>query len=324
MDTLTGIRPTDLPALRNETVDWLRRAGEEFYLKFVESGRQAMMPYAATKRAAAKTLAVGETARLESAELYFVSGEMTSLALAAAATLPEFTLSPEDLPTPNGLMVFDLPIVTVEHGPANHTPVIAACWSHWHSGIAQLKNGAIWVDWYGDREGMVGPAAVERGLDASYAVAARQYFPRLAHENELQVPFSQAAMLVASTRTTDYTQARGMERWIGILKTAWLLMSQPIASVAEVAFNRAARRQAEREQQPPPRVRVITLRRPAGSGGPGDSDREYHHQWIVRGHWRQQWYPSRGVHRPVWIAPHLKGPEGAPLIGGDKVYAWSR
>jgi hypothetical protein len=69
---------------------------------------------------------------------------------------------------------------------------------------------------------------------------------------------------------------------------------------------------------------VIELRRPKTSSGPGDGDREYHHQWIVRGHWRQQWHPKRQVHRPVWIAPHIKGPEGAPLIGGEKVYALKR
>jgi hypothetical protein len=44
----------------------------------------------------------------------------------------------------------------------------------------------------------------------------------------------------------------------------------------------------------------------------------------VRGHWRQQWYPSIQDHRPVWIAPHRKGPEDAPMLGGEKVYQWSR
>ena len=47
--------------------------------------------------------------------------------------------------------------------------------------------------------------------------------------------------------------------------------------------------------------------------------RVYRHSWVVRGHWRRQWYPSRGEHRPLWIAPHLAGPEDAPLIGGDRV-----
>lgn len=28
-------------------------------------------------------------------------------------------------------------------------------------------------------------------------------------------------------------------------------------------------------------------------------------KWRVRGHWRRQWYPSLGAHRPVWIEEHI-------------------
>ena len=112
--------------------------------------------------------------------------------------------------------------------------------------------------------------------------------------------------------------------WLNILKAAWLLMQQPLANVTEVEPDRAVRKRLRRAGAKPATVRVIELRRPKGGGSPGDGDREYHHQWIVRGHWRQQWHPKRQVHRPVWIAPHIKGPEGAPLIGGEKVYALKR
>jgi hypothetical protein len=40
---------------------------------------------------------------------------------------------------------------------------------------------------------------------------------------------------------------------------------------------------------------------------------------VVRGHWRNQWYPSLNARRPLWIAPYLKGPDDAPLLGGEKV-----
>jgi hypothetical protein len=101
-------------------------------------------------------------------------------------------------------------------------------------------------------------------------------------------------------------------------------MAQTVVSVEDAQYDRAAKRRFQRQGCEPPRVRVITLRRLAGSAASHESDREYHHQWIVRGHWRQQWFPARQVHRPVWIAPHIKGPEGAPLLGGEKVYAWRR
>lgn len=56
-------------------------------------------------------------------------------------------------------------------------------------------------------------------------------------------------------------------------------------------------------------------RRCAGRG----ATREYRHRWIVRGHWRNQYYPSRNDHRPIWIDPHLAGPEDKPLLGGERV-----
>lgn len=36
-------------------------------------------------------------------------------------------------------------------------------------------------------------------------------------------------------------------------------------------------------------------------------------RWLVRGHYRAQWFPSLKAHKVIWIAPYLKGPDGAPL-----------
>lgn len=43
-------------------------------------------------------------------------------------------------------------------------------------------------------------------------------------------------------------------------------------------------------------------------------------RWVVRGHWRNQWYPSLGKHQPVWIAEHEAGHESADLVQHDIVY----
>jgi hypothetical protein len=40
---------------------------------------------------------------------------------------------------------------------------------------------------------------------------------------------------------------------------------------------------------------------------------EYSCQWSVRGHWRQQYYPSKGRHQPVYVDEYIKGPEDKPL-----------
>jgi hypothetical protein len=47
-------------------------------------------------------------------------------------------------------------------------------------------------------------------------------------------------------------------------------------------------------------------------------------RFIVRGHWRNQWYPSEGRNKPIWIMPYVKGPDGAPVTGGTKLYNVAR
>lgn len=105
----------------------------------------------------------------------------------------------------------------------------------------------------------------------------------------------------------------------------WLLMGQTLVRSEPMTAPRAARRRIERlDPVLDSTVRSIDLRR--ARAGPSDrSDdesgtgtREYQHRWIVRGHWRNQYYASRGDHRPIWIYPYLAGPEGKPLLGGDR------
>jgi hypothetical protein len=66
----------------------------------------------------------------------------------------------------------------------------------------------------------------------------------------------------------------------------------------------------------------VTLRRARQKPGGGDSDPEfeYSHRFMVSGHWRHQWYPSKGEHHLIWVDPFIKGPEDRPLIIKDRVW----
>lgn len=45
---------------------------------------------------------------------------------------------------------------------------------------------------------------------------------------------------------------------------------------------------------------------------------------LCKGHWRQQACgPNHADRRPKWIAPYVKGPEGAPLKK-DRVHVWRK
>jgi hypothetical protein len=114
------------------------------------------------------------------------------------------------------------------------------------------------------------------------------------------------------------------KQW-ALAQTLWRLGSQVVRTVERP--HRQARREAKRHGVENDHVTVIQLRKTSSmvSGGTVDvdeMDREQHYsvQFVVRGHWRNQWYPSKGEHRQVWINPHVKGPEDAPFQPSKRVF----
>jgi hypothetical protein len=114
-------------------------------------------------------------------------------------------------------------------------------------------------------------------------------------------------------------------RWIF---AALYLMAQRLATTVRHETDRATRRRAERQQQQaPPFIRVVTLRRleEARPKNPTPAEVDWQWQWEVRGHWRNQFFPSENAHRPVYIEAYVKGPEDKPLKpGSHKLFAAKR
>lgn len=71
-------------------------------------------------------------------------------------------------------------------------------------------------------------------------------------------------------------------------------------------------------------IHVVELRRSAKDAvaAYAAESRAFKHRWWVAGHFRSQWYASKQSHEVIWIAPHIKGPDGAPML--DKIYAVRR
>jgi len=67
-------------------------------------------------------------------------------------------------------------------------------------------------------------------------------------------------------------------------------------------------------------INVVHLRRSSHAGPSTAAGRKLDHRLIVRGHWRNQWFRSLGPaddpasHRLIYINPHVRGPEEAPLV----------
>lgn len=316
------IRPVDLPELRADLLDWYRAHGQRYFSGSIRESVQRLYITAPDIESAARWYRDTESARIEAAELYWVSRDMTELCVAAAHSMPEWTLALEDMPSPSGLIYFEgLPALR-EYATTAMT--WGACPKR-AVDTSGLKGPGIWLSHYGS------PSMLAEFDDLDLSSISMP-IPPLIYDSESLAAFGQRESGDVSFFTQngdDFTEIddNGLMARVSslvVVKAAWLLMQQGIADRRDVVPDRACRKRLARAGQEPKPVRVIELRRPKTSSGHGVSDREFHHQWIVKGHWRQQWYPAREVHRPVWIAPHVKGPEGAPLIGGEKVYAWKR
>jgi len=83
-----------------------------------------------------------------------------------------------------------------------------------------------------------------------------------------------------------------------------------------VSYDRASRRRLEKAKLVPiPEIKVVMLRRFLYRDKTNNTVKliEWDHQWAVRGHWRQQWYPSEQAYRPKFVMPYIKGPKNRPF-----------
>jgi hypothetical protein len=258
------------------------------------------------------------------APLHYIDSRFCNLVQAAVPSLPGSPLAAHDVPSPRGFLYFSEPLLDgVSERPANWIVL----WNLFDDVDHVRRDVGFIVWWMVDRETKwhrtgLAKEAQDRGLSADAQAAYIRDMPYFCPSLTYSVTFGTDISEVTATA------APGTAGWLlRFLLVTWHLQRQRLTSSHVVRPSRATlRRLARLKTSADPEVRVLTLRVPeSGNHGPdSESSHEYYHQWIVRGHWRQQWYPSIEDHRPVWIAPHLKGPDGAPLLGGEKVYAWRR
>lgn len=307
--TASTLRPQDLPDIRITLAEARRDRIEQRLWR-----RQAAIPKESCWTDAGFSQESVEESKWEAlsrADLFYVAPAMAELAHVAAKTVPDFDITPEDLPSPYGLIIFGgAPPAFVDTGVYDG----CQCGEPHHNVFA----GVLWAQAV-QADGTPGFhlfPVLDRHATAQ--AKSKEPDPGLARFTILHTTF--VPHECDRVGGTSRPFIAGMVRAV---RTASMLMHQPLAEVAQESPDRATQKRVRRAGYEPRPIRVIELRRPK-SAGSGDGSTEYHHQWIVRGHWRNHWHPKREVHRPIWIAPHVKGPEGAPLIGGEKVYALKR
>lgn len=299
------LRPQDLPRLRQELV----RFGQSDLFRQILEIKERHRIFATDQESAALADSMARALALTSAELFYVGIEMCELVMVAAKSLPEFTLAQSDPPSRDGFAWLSVKIKDVD---PTYIPVevVAIGW--------RTVKDTLQISIFIERDEAPIP---------SPAVLQPYGFPIVFPLGSWEIPIDQdgSPQIIRQGGPDPTTDEKGRTTGVfslAALKTLWLLMRQPLSQESIQTPDRAARRRAQREGlSEPPLVRVIALRRPSGGSGQPGEPAQWHHRWIVRGHWRNQPYGSeRQLRRPIWISPFVKGPEGAPMIGGEKVY----
>jgi hypothetical protein len=283
---------------------------------------------------------------LPAADLFYVASNLSTLVHHAARSLSDYRLHSDDLPARTGFMLFAEPLRDSDSADPAGRPVSLVTWSPHADGILlEFWTPTLYAASQ-DPDTTIGYAipGIARALYRRRHTIPKRLLPAqilpphgYLYQRPATLPFGAPVDVdhdVAAIRATHLHQdpdtcatcadekSFSAARLQRLVVAAWLLMGQSITAETRLRPQPAALGSVS---GPPPlaEVRYIELRavkRPANPGsGESGAGRVYRHSWIVRGHWRRQWYPSRGEHRPVWINPHVAGPDAAPLIGGERV-----
>jgi hypothetical protein len=276
--------------------------------------------------------------QLVAAPVYQVTAEMCDAIEAMhARTVTESVpvVYEAGLPSPSGFVWLDRPhevLVDDKEGDGYTEPVRAISWAA-HS-IALTEGPVV----RGLRVGIWQDTAVTRNADGT------RIDPEAAAE--IAVLIGDLTMLFSDVFALDIPMATGMPGRSVVslavyLTMLWTMLGMEIAVADPATGIRGARRRAEPHTGKTD-VLVVTLRRAARRGGldeAGHREVDWSCRWVVQAHWRHRTAPVPWHHAvpgrdqrtctvcggPVsYVAPYIKGPDGAPILTSRRLHRLSR
>jgi hypothetical protein len=247
---------------------------------------------------------------LPAAAAYLVTKDMTTLAINAGRTMPNQHLQRDDLPSECGIIFYEAPIGRFPFADAE-VDVIGAAW-----GIG----GFIQARPEDSEDESTGP----EGWDLTFVPLG--FIPGTMTVFPMPQP---VVWVIGDDPEVDPPRVDELgddEASIGrTLLATWTLMQQTLSVSTPAHADRAESRRSARSGLPADLV-IVHLRRLHHEDQPDSESAavDWSHRWLVDGHWRNQWLPSRSCHRLQWINPYIKGPTNKPLILKERVSVWSR
>lgn len=359
IETVTRLFGAEFEDGRVKMLDKLKAAsepGEHTYMRAIEmqyAALEDLLKAVAVARVTGQKMANNipaadnwhlECRVLKQAETFCWFEEPTKQVVSAAISLfSTVRLEADITPCEAGWWFFDVPldIKTTE----DDDRVVAMSWA-WASINARGRSD----EWFGKQSADRG---ARRGVIMSAYIMGDSGVPLPSTEFFWSEGVELRTMLVDVERSLRKTH-EGDQRAIGNLPLTMiacdamarffaagcLWMQQKILTNARRPMERHARKRLEKEKgdlRPISDIQIIQLRRreaqPATSTEPAatpsdGTKREYSCQWVVggaNGFWRNQWFPSKGYHKPIHIEPYAQGPKDKPFkVPTHRVFAVKR
>ena len=284
----------------------------------------------------------------------FVSEEVMSLLMTAAETMEPEPLFETDLLAPNGLLIFETPMIINDYHPT--TGILDDRIKLGLRGLAWRKTlinahdskdpvpgihliaftdagpaGSIYIDTYN----RVAEHETGQAIDPIDVIHPKGTIDNLIctdyHAWGFGRPWAtqdsaEYSILQAETPELISTISFIRRFFLTLMRFAWqeIILPTPTADIPRSERRAVERFTGEKKES---FISVLRLRRARNKA---EHETEgYTLQWrvVVRGHWRRQYYPTLGPvesdesHRLIWINPHIKGPEDAPIRYNHKVTA---
>lgn len=240
------------------------------------------------------------TARsLRGRHAYFCTDEMSAVVQSAAQTAlqPDTSFTEHDLPSPDGIAYLSDP----------EQPIILR-WCSIQQTVTVTGTS-------------LGDAArlLERGTNVDLKLHVPQPFEHVVLSKD-RCDESPTIEIHRRAFLEDYPATGSENPAATLIAFSRLIQQERTTDVArEPVQSRMVDRRGRKRTQLD-QITYVSIRRATRSDTPGDGPgRSYSHRWVVRGHWRRQWYPSQDRHIPIWITDHIAGPEDKPIVRRDKV-----
>lgn len=257
----------------------------------------------------------------------YVSADACELVEHAAQTFQPEAVLPSDPWVPNGFALLAQPLYILDvpdASPTGKIPIRAVAWASVHNEDASV--GCFWLSFYVDVDDEIKHAAADGVASRWQGVEdeVRREIPlSLVHQWQWTwgrsiadpdyVPVGGRGELPEEIAARSHAQA-------ALVQTLWRIGSQ-FVSVKERA-PRGIWRDANRKGLDRKDVTVIRLRRARDDHEYEPTGRTVGVQFPVRGYWARR-HTREGV-RQVWVRPHMKGPEDAPLHLTTRVWEFTR